>query len=171
MEQKFGDVQKKRKINKSDSSDFGFGNFFSLTFLLTIETYQIRKRRRSKKQKNKKKRGKGNKRCDALSFLKLFLLVSASGWEAAFNAPGNYSTALWPMAHFQSFIWAPYIFAFAKSGMPLFLDRAYSGIAGTMAEYPNWRWTEYFSEELSHMILPLAWLARVKPTDEVAEML
>ena len=50
----------------------------------------------------------------------------------------------------------------------LFVDRVQEAMRRMMAlPTTEWRWTEYLSEELAHLLLPLSWLYRLRPTPEV----
>lgn len=64
--------------------------------------------------------------------------------------------------HFESYLWACYLWAYHKTGEELFLDRAQKGIDITMDNYPNGlTWTNGLSQEKARMILPLSWLIRI----------
>ena len=72
-----------------------------------------------------------------------------------------------PHPHFESWIWACYLWKYADSGDKKYLDMAEKGISFTMAAYPgSWNWTNGIQQERARMILPLAWLYRVSPTEE-----
>ena len=67
--------------------------------------------------------------------------------------------------HFESGLWACYLWAHARTGEAEFLDKALSGIRMTMKSYPKgWRWKDNL--ERSRMLLCLAWLVRVQDTPE-----
>lgn len=77
------------------------------------------------------------------------------------------STLINPHPHFESWLWACYLWAYADTGEEKYLDLAEKGISMTMAAYPdNWNWTNGIQQERARMVLPLAWLYRVRPTDE-----
>ncbi|HET7559539.1 MAG TPA: hypothetical protein VFK80_06225 [Limnochordia bacterium] len=64
--------------------------------------------------------------------------------------------------HFQSYMWACFLWGYKETGYPLFLERARAGIARMMAGYPDeWRWTNGLQQERARMLLPLAWLIQV----------
>ncbi len=87
-------------------------------------------------------------------------LLEKNGWEYYFNQD---KTNLSP--HFESYLWACYLWAYDKTGDSLFLDRARKGIYTMMDHYPNgWTWTNGLAQEKARMILPLAWLVRVDDT-------
>jgi len=72
-----------------------------------------------------------------------------------------------PHPHFESWLWACYLWRYATSGERKYLDLAEKGISLTMEAYPdNWRWTNGIQQERARMVLPLAWLYRVSPTEE-----
>lgn len=72
-----------------------------------------------------------------------------------------------PHPHFDSWMWACYLWLYDKTGDTCLLDKAKSAIRITMEAYPdNWRWTNGIQQERARMILPLAWLVRVEDTPE-----
>lgn len=72
-----------------------------------------------------------------------------------------------PHPHFESWMWACYLWLYRQTGYQPLLDMAESGIARTIEAYPDkWRWTNGLQQEKARMILPLAWLYRVSPTDQ-----
>jgi hypothetical protein len=82
------------------------------------------------------------------------------GWRHFHDANTvNYSP------HFESGLWACYLWAHARTGEAEFLDKATTAIRMTMAQYPRgWRWKDNL--ERSRMLLCLAWLVRVQDTPE-----
>src|SRR5690606_4859587 len=65
--------------------------------------------------------------------------------------------------HFESYLWACFIWAYDKTGNMLFLEKAQKGLDIMMENYPdNFTWTNGLSQEKARMILPLAWLIRAK---------
>jgi hypothetical protein len=83
-----------------------------------------------------------------------------NGWEYYFNRD---LINLAP--HFEAYLWACYLWAYDKTGYPLFLERARTAISITMKNYPDgWRWTNGLAQEKARMVLPLAWLVRVDDT-------
>lgn len=77
-----------------------------------------------------------------------------------------------PHPHFESWMWACYIWLYNKTGYKPLLDKAKSAIAITMDSYPDkWHWTNGIQQERARMILPLAWLVRVEDTPEHREWL
>ena len=72
-----------------------------------------------------------------------------------------------PHPHFESWMWACYLWLYDKTGYQPLLDKAKKAIALTMAAYPDkWQWTNGIQQERARMILPLAWLVRVEDTPE-----
>ncbi|NLX23010.1 MAG: hypothetical protein GXY55_15260 [Phycisphaerae bacterium] len=70
-----------------------------------------------------------------------------------------------PSPHFESALWACYLWAYARTGHREFFDKARSAIALTMEAYPD-RWLWRNNLERARMILPLAWLVRIEDTPE-----
>jgi hypothetical protein len=69
--------------------------------------------------------------------------------------------------HYQAYLWACFLWAFEKTGEPMYLERALTAIRMTREAYPGkWRWTNGLQQERSRMLLPLAWLVRVQDTAE-----
>ncbi len=67
--------------------------------------------------------------------------------------------------HFESYLWACYLWAYQQTHYKPFLDKTKIGIRMTMDVYPQgWRWQD--SVERSRMILCLAWLVRLEDTPE-----
>ena len=72
-----------------------------------------------------------------------------------------------PHPHFESWLWACYLWKYAHTGEKKYFDAAEKGITLTMEAYPDsWHWTNGIQQERARMVLPLAWLYRVSPTDE-----
>lgn len=72
-----------------------------------------------------------------------------------------------PHPHYESWIWACYLLQYARTGQQKYLELVKKGISLTMAAYPDsWRWTNGIQQERARMVLPLAWLYRVEPTEE-----
>ena len=69
--------------------------------------------------------------------------------------------------HYESWIWATYLWLYDKTGYKPLLDKAKSAISITMENYPtNWLWTNGLQQERARMILPLAWLVRAEDTQQ-----
>lgn len=88
-------------------------------------------------------------------------VIEKNGWRSYFDMD-----FINPHPHFESWIWACYLWLYNKTGYTPLLEKAKTGIATTMSAYPyKWRWTNGIQQERGRMILPLAWLVRVDPTD------
>jgi hypothetical protein len=69
--------------------------------------------------------------------------------------------------HYQSWIWATYLWLYDKTQYKPLLELSKTGIKNMMNAYPNeWHWTNGLQQERARMILPLAWLLRVEDTPE-----
>ena len=69
--------------------------------------------------------------------------------------------------HYESWLWACYLWLYDKTGYTPLLEKAKSAIAITMKNYPDrWKWTNGIQQERARMILPLAWLIRIEDTPE-----
>jgi hypothetical protein len=91
--------------------------------------------------------------------------LAKNGWRFYYHAETiNYSP------HFESYLWAAYLWTYQHTGYRPFLDRTRTAIAMTMKVYPDqWRWRDNL--ERAHMLLCLAWLVRVEDTPEHREWL
>ncbi len=78
---------------------------------------------------------------------------------------------IFPHPHFESWMWATYLWLYDKTGYKPFLEQSKKAIAITMKEYPKWKWTNGIQQERARMILPLAWLVRVEDTPQHREWL
>jgi hypothetical protein len=77
-----------------------------------------------------------------------------------------------PAPHFESWMWALYLWLYDKTGYRPLLEKSKIAIRTTMEGYPDeWRWTNGIQQERARMILPLAWLVRVEDTPEHREWL
>lgn len=98
--------------------------------------------------------------------------LEANGWEYYYNRSiTNYQS------HFESLLWACYLWAYNQTGYEPLLERSRTAIGLMMSAYDNtmaadadnsdeWYWTNGLQQERAKMLLPLAWLVRVEPTDE-----
>jgi len=93
--------------------------------------------------------------------------LGTNGWKHYFEqAHSSYSP------HFQSYLWAIYLWAYEQTGDDLLLKRARSGLELTMDQYPNGlTWTNGLAQERARILLPLAWLVRVDDTPRHRAML
>lgn len=72
-----------------------------------------------------------------------------------------------PAPHFESWMWACYLWLYHKTNYGPLLVKAKNAIRTTMEGYPDeWLWTNGIQQERARMILPLAWLVRVEDTEE-----
>ena len=72
-----------------------------------------------------------------------------------------------PAPHFESWMWALYLWLYDKTKYEPLLVKAKNAIRMTMEGYPDeWEWTNGIQQERARMILPLAWLVRVEDTEE-----
>lgn len=74
--------------------------------------------------------------------------------------------------HFEAYVWACMLWAYHKTGDQIFLERTEKAIKENMQKYPEgWQWTNGIAQEKARMLLPVAWLVRVKDTPENRDML
>ena len=74
--------------------------------------------------------------------------------------------------HMESYIWAVFLRAFDLTGDEMFLERALRPIATMMAAYPGWApIANGVQLQKARMLLPLAWLVRVRDTPQHREWL
>ncbi|GAB3169427.1 hypothetical protein [Telluribacter humicola] len=72
-----------------------------------------------------------------------------------------------PAPHFESWMWACYLWLYEKTGYEPLLTKTKNAIRLTMEGYPQeWRWTNGIQQERARMVLPLAWLVRIEDTPE-----
>ena len=89
------------------------------------------------------------------------------GWEQYFHRK---NVNIHP--HYECYLWACYLWAYEQTGDALFLNRAESALRLTMSKYTDgWKWTNGLAQERARILLPLAWLVRVKDTKENRAML
>ncbi|RHU22101.1 hypothetical protein DXD68_22985 [Parabacteroides sp. TM07-1AC] len=94
--------------------------------------------------------------------------VMEKGWRYYAKRPELVN----PHPHFESWMWACYLWLYDKTGYQPLLEKAEKAIRLTMENYPDgWKWTNGIQQERARMILPLAWLVRVKDTPEHREWL
>ena len=88
--------------------------------------------------------------------------LARKGWEHYFR---RRITSFAP--HYESYLWACYLWAYRQTGYDLFRDRAKTAIRLTMEAYPDrWRWTNGLQQERARMLLCLSWLTRLEDTPE-----
>lgn len=84
------------------------------------------------------------------------------GWKSYYNAD-----LVNLHAHFEAWNWACYLWLYNQTHYQPLLERVKRGISMMMEGYPEqWSWTNGIQQERARMILPLAWLYRVEPTEE-----
>ena len=94
--------------------------------------------------------------------------ILEKGWQYYAKRP----ELLNPHPHFESWMWACYLWLYDKTGYEPLLEKAEKAIRLTMESYPDkWKWTNGIQQERARMILPLAWLVRVQDTPEHREWL
>ncbi|MHB1458667.1 MAG: hypothetical protein ACYC0V_17300 [Armatimonadota bacterium] len=86
--------------------------------------------------------------------------LTRNGWKVYYDgSPVSYAP------HFESYLWACYLWAYNQTKYEPFLDRTKTAIRMTMDAYPGqWRWGD--SIERARMLLCLAWLVRVEDIPE-----
>jgi hypothetical protein len=96
-----------------------------------------------------------------------FADVQKKGWCSYYTndyrgQPDMYSP------HYQSWLWAVYLWAYHQSGHAPLYERAHNAIAEMMSHYPA-RWVPTqngITMQRARMLLPLAWLVRVNGSAE-----
>jgi hypothetical protein len=83
--------------------------------------------------------------------------LNKNGWRHYYE---NDVVSLTP--HYQAYLWACFIWLSSLTGNDDFLIRAENAIRMTMSAYPNWLLSNGLSQEMSRMLLPLAFLVRAK---------
>ncbi len=93
--------------------------------------------------------------------------LQENGWQHYYN---GHTVNLSP--HMEAYLWACFLWAYDKTGDPIFLERTKKAIKATMEGYPHeWKWMNGLAQEKARILLPLAWLVRVDNTDENRKML
>lgn len=88
--------------------------------------------------------------------------LGGHGWQSYFRR-----RIVNPHPHYESYLWACFLWAYQQTGYELFYQRAESALRITMQGYTDsWRWTNGVAQEKARILLPLAWLVRVKDTPE-----
>lgn len=88
--------------------------------------------------------------------------IVKNGWPYYYNRD-----LVHPSPHFESWMWACYLWLYSKTGYEPLLARTKEAIRITMESYPDkWRWGSSLQTQRARMILPLAWLVRVEDTEE-----
>lgn len=72
-----------------------------------------------------------------------------------------------PYPHFESWMWASYLWLYDKTKYEPLLERTKTAIKLTMDAYPSkWLWGSSMQTQRARMILPLAWLLKIENTEE-----
>jgi hypothetical protein len=88
--------------------------------------------------------------------------IQQNGWQYYWNRE-----VVNPAPHFESWMWAIYLWLYEKTGYQPLLDKTKTAIRMTMEAYPDkWIWTNGIQQERARMVLPLAWLVRLENTEE-----
>jgi hypothetical protein len=88
--------------------------------------------------------------------------IIRNGWPYYYNR-----SVIHPSPHFESWMWALYLWLYDKTGYEPLLSKTKEAIRITMANYPEkWKWGSSLQTQRARMILPLAWLLRLENTDE-----
>lgn len=86
--------------------------------------------------------------------------ILKNGWQYYWNRD-----LINPHPHFESWMWACYLWLYDKTGYAPLLEKTKTAIGLTMEAYPDkWNWTNGIQQERARMILPLAWLVRIEDT-------
>jgi len=85
------------------------------------------------------------------------------GWQSYWNGK-----ALHRSPHYQSWLWACYLWTYDKTRFEPLLSRSKAGFEDMMRAYPDrWSWVCRSGQiERARLLLPLAWLVRVEDTPE-----
>lgn len=87
------------------------------------------------------------------------LLAQERGWAFYYEEdPVTYAP------HYQAYLWAAYLLAYALTGFDGFLERTRTAVRMTMEAYPHWQWTNGLTQEMARMLLPLSTLIRIEDT-------
>ncbi len=89
--------------------------------------------------------------------------LGREGWQHYFHRKDFVSYS----PHMEAYLWACFLWAYQRTGYEMFYQRAENAIRMTMLQHTDgWRWTNGLAQERARMLLPLAWLVRVKDTAE-----
>jgi hypothetical protein len=88
--------------------------------------------------------------------------IIKNGWSFYYNRD-----LIHPSPHFESWMWACYLWLYSKTKYEPLLTRTKEAIRITMESYPEkWLWGSSLQTQRARMILPLAWLVRIEDTEE-----
>ena len=88
-----------------------------------------------------------------------FANIHTNGWRSYFNQDFSTDPSVYS-PHFQSYIWAVYLWGYQQSAYQPLLDRAQKAITIMMESYPH-KWlptSNGITMQRARMLLPLAWL-------------
>lgn len=86
--------------------------------------------------------------------------IIKNGWPYYYNRNLEH-----PSPHFESWMWALYLWLYDKTHYAPLLERTKEAISITMKDYPDkWKWGSSLQTQRARLILPLAWLVRVEDT-------
>ena len=88
--------------------------------------------------------------------------IQENGWQYYWQRD-----LIYPHPHMEAWPLASYLWLYSKTGEKALFEKTKSAIRIIMDSYPNeWKWMNGIQQERARMILPLAWLVRIEPTDE-----
>eukprot|EP01052_Picozoa_sp_SAG31_P016343 SAG31_NODE_1078_length_10032_cov_4.602034_11_plen_932_part_00 len=91
--------------------------------------------------------------------------IQRSGWRVVFDADMSADKDMYS-PHYQSYMWAVFLWASRQSNFAPFYDRAFAAIQHMMTRFPSfWQPTmNGITMQRARMLLPLAWLVRTNNT-------
>ena len=93
--------------------------------------------------------------------------IQEKGWQWYYNRD-----IINAHPHFEAWNWACYLWLYAQTAYAPLLERVEKGVSIMMDRYPSgWAWTNGIQQERARMLLPLAWLYRVAPSEQHLEWL
>lgn len=88
--------------------------------------------------------------------------IIKNGWKHYYN-----SDLIHLQAHYESWMWACYLWLYNKTGYQPLLERSTHALKMMMEAYPKkWLWGSSLQMQRLRILLPLAWLIRVDDTPE-----
>ena len=96
-----------------------------------------------------------------------FTEFQRNGWRSYYDRDWSGHSGVYS-PHFQCYIWAVFLWAYHVSSFPPLLDRAERALRAMMDGYPGkWQPTSNgITMQRARMLLPLAWLVRVRDTPQ-----
>jgi hypothetical protein len=89
--------------------------------------------------------------------------LESQGWKIFFNKPHRSRS---DNPHFIAQLWSNFMMLYTVTGIRLFKTRALQGLGLYMQDWPHVFATESLTEELSRLMLPLAWRVRLEDTQK-----